>query len=63
MSELSTSDARRPNETPDHAREARARAWAFAFECYRMTEGSSPGAPDDGTESKEDSADAPIIQD
>ena len=63
MSEVSSSDARRPDATQDLARDARARAWAFAFGCYRMKEGSRPGAPDDGTESKEDSADAPIIQD
>ena len=63
MSKACTSDARHPNPTLDYARDARARAWVFAFECYRMKKGARPGAPDDGTESKEDSADAPIIQD
>lgn len=63
MSEASTFDPRHFNPTPDCAREARARAWAFAFECYRVKKGARPGAPDDGTESKEDSADVPIIQD
>jgi hypothetical protein len=63
MSEASILDARSSNAKPNHARDARARAWAFAFECYRKKKGARPGAPDDGTESKEDSADAPIIQD
>ena len=63
MSEASTFDPRRFNPTPDHARDARARAWAFAFECYRTKKDARSGAPDDGTESKEDSADAPSIQD
>ena len=63
MGEVCASDARRPDATQVHARDARARAWAFAFECYRKKKGARPGAPDDGTESKEDPADAPIVQD
>jgi hypothetical protein len=47
MSEVSASDARRSNATPDYACDSRARAWAFAFECYRMKKGSRPGAPND----------------
>jgi hypothetical protein len=42
--------------------DARARAWAYVFDCYRKKEGSRPGAPDDGTEVKEDSANEHIIQ-
>ena len=38
--------------TPEQAREARARAWAFVFECYAKKKGARPGAPDDGEESK-----------
>ena len=47
--------------TAEQARDARARAWMFAFECHAKTKGTRPGAPDDGTKVKEDSADASII--
>jgi hypothetical protein len=46
----------RPSATSEHAREARARAWAYAFDCYRKKEATRPGSPDDGTKIKEDSA-------
>ena len=45
-----------------HAREARARAWAYVFDCYRKKEAARPGGPDDGTKSKEDSASEHIIR-
>lgn len=57
MHSLSTLTDSSRDASPDASRDARARAWAFAFECYRKKKGSRPGAPDDGTESKEDSAD------
>ena len=37
----------RPSVTPEYAREARARAWAYAFDCYRKKEATRPGSPDD----------------
>jgi hypothetical protein len=38
------------------ARDTRARAWSYVFECYRKKEATRPGGPNDGTKSKEDSA-------
>ncbi len=43
-----------PSISPEHARDARARAWAFVFECYARKKGARPGAPNDGEESKND---------
>jgi hypothetical protein len=43
------------------AREVRARAWIFVLESY-MKKAAPDRRPDDGTESKEDSASGPIIQ-
>jgi len=37
-----------PGAAPEQSRDARARAWAYAFDCYRMKKGSRPGAPDAG---------------
>ena len=31
------------------ARDARARAWAYVFDCYRKKEATRPGCPKDGT--------------
>lgn len=50
---------------PDHARDSRARAWRFVFDCYAKKKAA--GVPStngsDGTEIKEDSANEPIIPD
>ena len=51
-----------PDITEEQARDARARAWAFIFDCHAKKKAARPGGPDDGTKSKEDSANAPIIQ-
>jgi hypothetical protein len=45
----------------EQARDIRARAWAYIFSCNEKKAAASSG-PDDGTKSKEDSADEPIIQ-
>jgi hypothetical protein len=55
MRSPAVSYAPRSNATPDQARDVRARAWTFAFECYAKKEGSRPGAPDDAKGSKHDS--------
>jgi hypothetical protein len=31
-----------PGAAPEQSRDARARAWAYAFDCYRMKKGSHP---------------------
>ena len=49
-----------PHRTSDQARDTRARAWAFVFECYHKKEGSRPGAPDAGKEINERSGKAII---
>jgi len=54
--------APRPDATPEAELSALVSAYRFVLDTA-MKEGSRPGAPDDGTESKEDSADAPIIRD
>jgi hypothetical protein len=36
--------------------EARARAWAFVFDCFSKKEATRSGGPDDGTKVKENSA-------
>ncbi len=36
--------------TSEQTRDSRARAWAFAFDCYSMKKGSRPGAPEDEKE-------------
>jgi len=47
-----------PGGTPEQNRDTRARAWIFAFECYRKKEGSRPGAPDAGKEINDDFAES-----
>lgn len=54
MSSVDDSMTARSSEAT--ARDVRAHAWAFAFECYRRKEGSHPGAPDDAKGSKLDRA-------
>ena len=46
--------ALRPDTTPDQARDARARAWAFVFDCHAKKKATRPGGPDDAEESKND---------
>jgi hypothetical protein len=54
--------APRPDATPETELSAVVSAYRFILDSAQK-KGARPGAPDDGTESKEDSADAPIIQD
>jgi hypothetical protein len=42
----------RPGATPEQTRDARARAWAFVFECYAKKKAARLGSPDDGEESR-----------
>jgi hypothetical protein len=47
------------------ARDARARAWAYVWDCYRQNKGTATSPvsrPDSGTKVKEDSANERIIQ-
>ena len=57
---------RTPGLTPEQARDARARTWAFAFRCYESKKnpaaGKGVGGDSDGTETKEDSACASIMR-
>lgn len=48
--------------TDEQARDARARAWSYIFDCHAKKKAARPGGPDDGTKSKEDSGNTPIIQ-
>jgi len=54
-----------PNISPERGREARARAWAFAFRCYESNKNPATGPSErgdsDGTKVKEDSASDRII--
>jgi hypothetical protein len=56
-----------PSITPQQARDLRARAWIFAFErfehCKKKAATSPVSRPDDGTETKEDSADVSSLSD
>ena len=52
--------AQRHHTAPPAA--ARLAALRFVLECHERKKGTRPGAPDDGTKVKEDSADAPIIR-
>lgn len=49
----------------EEARDVRARAWTFVFQCWQEKKKAAAHAPsngpDDGTKIKEDSADASII--
>jgi hypothetical protein len=35
--------------TPEQARDARARAWAYIFDCHAKKKTARPGGPDDTT--------------
>jgi hypothetical protein len=43
------------DSTSEHARDARAQAWAFVFECFHKKEATRPGSPDAAKEVKNDS--------
>jgi hypothetical protein len=43
------------DSTSEQARDARAQAWAFAFETFRKQEATRPGSPDAAKEIKNDS--------
>jgi hypothetical protein len=53
-----------PKRTSEHARNVRARAWAYAFDCYRKKEAATSPVrrPDDAERSLDDGA-RNIIQD
>jgi hypothetical protein len=52
----------RPSSETNRDQAARARAWAFVFDCYRKKEATRPGGPNNGTKSsKGDSAYEHII--
>ncbi len=36
-----------PGMTPQEARDVRARAWHFVFDCYAKKKAARPGGPDD----------------
>jgi hypothetical protein len=61
MSSVRIDYASRPDITLEQARDTRARAWAFIFDCHAKKKAARHGGPDDGTKIKEDSADASII--
>jgi hypothetical protein len=48
--------AARPDVTPDVEVSALANVYKFVLECRTKKEATRPGSPDDGTKSKEDSA-------
>ena len=52
-----------PGISPEQARATRAKAWLYVFGCFHQNQGGTRlGAPNDGTKSKENSADEHVIQ-
>ena len=53
-----------PSITEEQARDARARAraWAYTFDCHAKKKAARPGGPDDAEESKNDRTDIASIQ-
>jgi hypothetical protein len=45
-----------PSATSEHARNFRARAWAYVFDCYRKKEAAPESRPDDAERSLNDGA-------
>jgi hypothetical protein len=41
-----------PGITPQQARDTRARAWRYVFDCHAKKKATRPGGPDDGKETK-----------
>jgi hypothetical protein len=52
----------RPEVTPEVELNTLAACYKFILDCHAQKKAARPGGPDDGTKSKEDSANAPIIQ-
>ena len=46
-----------PDITPEQAKDARARAWKFIFDCHAKKKAARLGDPDDAKEIKNDCAD------
>ena len=67
MSSPRVASSSRPSISPQQARDLRAQAWIFAFECFEHCKKEAPtlpvSRPDDGTESKEDSANVSSLSD
>jgi hypothetical protein len=51
-----------PDTRPEEVRDARARAWAYIFDCHAKKKAARSGGPDDAEESKNDRTDTPSIQ-
>ncbi len=49
-----------PGTTPEQAREARAKAWAFVFDCHHKKAAGANGGGNDPTKIEEHRADASI---
>ena len=64
MSSPRMASSSRPSISPQEGREVRARAWAYAFSCYRKKEAATSPVdrPDDAERSLRDGA-RDIIQD
>jgi hypothetical protein len=45
----------------EQARDARARAWAFVFECWKAKKAAHPGGPDDAMKGSSDDRAKTII--
>ena len=67
MSSPRVASSSRPSISPQQARDLRAQAWIFAFEsfehCKKEAATSPVSRPDDGTETKEDSANVSSLPD
>ena len=46
----------RPSSENNPQQDARARAWAYIFDCYRKKEATRPGGPNDAERSLDDGA-------
>ena len=49
MDSLQTSSGRHRSVTSEHGRNARARVWAYIFDCYRGKQAALDSRPDDVT--------------
>ncbi len=54
--------APRPDTTPETELSSLANVYKFVLDCHAKEEDTRPGAPNDGTKSKENSANERIIQ-
>jgi hypothetical protein len=62
MASLRTTVKATPGITEELARDVRARAWAYIFDCHAKKKAARPGGPDDAEESKNDRTDTASIQ-